>query len=185
MGATDGLTLPIPAVTPVSVLGYAFIWNRRSRANSRIVDDASFVKPALYPKVKIRARQSSGSSASQLGQKQSGSRRQHHVPRDEPPRPWTKMRSARGSRGACTSESPSLLAEPRGEDGACFRGEARRLLDCLQVSRLIEERAGPGAPSSSSMGVTVTVVSSPFPSSRRSGDLGAHRRIRRPSKSRK
>jgi hypothetical protein len=117
------LTVPIPASTllePEAV--HIFMRSSRSLENSTMADEVSCLKLALYPNVNILHFDSSASSASQPGQKLSGLRCQDHVPWDVPPRPWTKIKSTRGSRGECTSERPSLLTDGDG-DGSRVENE--------------------------------------------------------------
>ena len=114
--AVKQLTVPITASTSLELEAvHVFMRNRRSLENSTMADEVSCLKSALYPNVKILQFDSSASSASQPGQKLSGLRCQDQVPCDVPPRPWTKIKSTRGSRGECTSERPSLLTDGDGD----------------------------------------------------------------------
>lgn len=77
-----------------------FMWKSRSLAKSPIVKDARpffAAKFALYPNVKMRAVERSGSSGSHLlGQRDTKSRSLLHVRRLLPPRPWmNKMSTVR------------------------------------------------------------------------------------------
>lgn len=107
------LTLPIFKSSFLSSLAYLRS-NNRSFAKSKtdVPTCPALRSVALYPNVKILARQSSGSSARKVrGQKSSGSLFLDHVYRLVPPSPCMKMMSALcPSSGVYTTLSPRAPA---------------------------------------------------------------------------